>query len=365
MSVEEALNKIEEIKNKIIHTKSKKIKALYMVDLIAIQDFLAVSYGIDIPDDDIYLSSVFYDSLDRLELDGAKMFDEFKDINKLTKKLANGSINIFDKAGFEGYYYDHRETFDYKFLNDVLMQMLEKLDSKIIDRYNKTLDTGILTSDIFGYDGVCWNLYSDNTQMINISTSYYEYNDKKLPINFYQTFAHEFGHAVHMDTINSSMKNKNVLGTFSESLPIMFEKMFLKTLEDNNVDISNSLRESYYRFLDNALIARAGAIALENDDLEYGYIIPDKYFSNKYFDKYQYLTDDFYNTDYFMYLPYFYGEIVAQHMLDRNNYNFKDATKELLELLMKAEYTDSKTLVEEIQLNKVPKGMARAIRKIK
>ena len=363
MTKEEALLYIKKLKNKIIHTKSKKLKILYMNDLFVLQEFLYSYYGLIVNDEDIYISNIFESAIEKNDLDAQTTIEEFANLNNLTKKLSNGCINIFDKSKTNLYLNNYRKKYDKKFLNDLLIDFLLELDDATIEKYNEVAKKIVITYPTGIFNGSCWNIYGIDKQIINLCKADLGSNKNVSDIDFFQILAHELGHVVHFSMINKINKNKTTIRVFDESMSILFEKMFIDYLDKNNIDINDNLREEFLVFLEMCIVARAGSLALDNEDLVYGQI-PDKYFSDAYFDNFKYIREELFDTEYSLTLPYFYGEIMATHVLDKNNNNYKDAYKELSELLIKYEGTDSKTLIDEIGIDSVPKGIARTLSKI-
>lgn len=366
MSENEALEKIKQLLYKYRISKSKKMKEFYLNDIITLQLFLEMNYNNTVIEDTNMLEDVSFDIEDIIDDEFVRSINEFNTLNDKTKNLANGCINIFDKAGFISYYALNYPKYDTNLLKDSLLEFLDSIDPKVLEKFYEISKEKIFINNLGdSYDGVCFNFNNDNKQIIMISNDHYMSLNKTSEVRFFSTLAHEFGHVVHNNTINKSGKNKNYITAFTESISILYEKMYLDYLEKNNIDITKELRNEYSLFLSNSLLARAGSLAVQDNNLYFDYIIPDDYFTKEYFDKYTYVFGGLYSADYLDPLIYFYGELIATKYLDEYKSDYKNASKDLLEILMRLESSDSLTLLNEIDLNRVPKGVAKTLRKIK
>ena len=365
MSEKEALKKIKQLLYKYRISKSKKMKEFYLSDILALQQYLLLNFNIDI-DNTCILDDVLFDIEDYLDDNYESSVNDFYSLNDKTRFLANGVINIFDKNDYACYTPVDRSIYDTKLLKESLIEFLSLIDYDILKKFYKYAKEGILVGnyeDLFL--GVCFNLTSDNKQILAINNSDFLNEESVSEVGFFVTLAHEVGHGIHKNMINSSGINKNFPNPFEESISLLFEKMYLRYLEKNNIDIKNELKNEYNTLLINSILARAGSFAIEDNNLYDGYLIPDQYFTNEYFDKYTYLFDSLYSFEYLEPLIYFYGELIASRVISCYKDDYKSGVKSLLEVLMKWENKDSKDLLEEIGLNGVPKEIIKDLRKVK
>ena len=365
MTEQEIIAHIKELENKIRHTRSNKLKSLYRIDIVALNEFLEIKYGKTI-NNDMFVSKSFiekgYSDLDYYDY---KLLCDFISIDNNTRKLANTVIKQYDKSEFIPYESPVSPKYDIEYLEDLLIAFLDKTGNKSLDKYIEILENGITLDDDPEYAGYCCNFFGLDKQVINISSSLCHNSNTVSEVAFFETLAHEMGHAVHMSTVNKSIKNIPYATPFAEGISMLYEKMFLDFISKNNIDISSNLRNNYTDFLYNACIARAGSRALRKDDLVLGYIIPSKYFNDKYIEKYSYVFEDLGDFPYDFRLLYFYGELMAQKIIDEFGDDYKNAAKEMLEILMKAETVSPQTIIDDVGLDKVPKGVARTLKNIK
>ena len=365
MSEKEVLYKIKQLLYKMRYTKSKKMKDYYLGDIVTLQELLELNHINADKELDFLFEDLAFDINRFLEDYTMNSINEFINLNDRTDKLANGCLNIFDKAGYVAYDSKNYQKYDTSFMYELLKDFLSKVDNNTLKKFNESLNNGIYITEIDDYiEGACYDLYSDNKQIIAISNGYYKYDKSVSEIGFFVSIVHELGHVVHHSLINESIKNKNYSNAFSEAISIMFEKMYLEYLNDNNINVINELRTKNNEILVNSLLAKAGTIAVNNGTLNCDYSIPDECFKEKLFDKYSYLLNNLYSRYFDESLPYFYGELIATSFLDEFGKDYKNATKELLEVLMKNEYTYTLSLLDEIGLKKVPKGIEKSLKKV-
>lgn len=363
MSEQEALNIIKELRNKIIHTKSQKLKRLYMIDLINLKELLAACYDKEIDESEIYVSGVYERTWNAIEKSETNEPKQYIQLNDYTKALSNSCLKNFASFDFQQEI-PTRIQLSTKLLDELTMDFLSMMDNDTKEKY-QDLASKVLISDIFEYGGICWNFYGINRQVINLSSLYYQYNKNFSDIDFYKVFFHELGHAVHLHKINHMSKNENFIGAFDESISMLYEKMFLHFLESNNIDIRESLKTDCGMLLECSIVARAGALAVENNDLNNDATIPNKYFSKAYFDHYSDISRFFYNEYYVDLLPYFYGGLISTKIMDEFGSDYKNASKETINILIESESKKKEIILDDIGLDKVPKGMVKTLVKIK
>ena len=366
MTEKEIYEKMKKLLNKIRFTKSKKMKKLYMIDFITLQDMLLVSFNKDITgiefEDAIMEAELLEDELD------IESINEFVELNDITQKLANKTIDIFDEENFAPYYSLKHTKHNTNLLHHTLRDFIGTLGDEYLKKYSEIMIKGIPIGEIDDYTaGLCFNIFSDNEQFINLSSNHYIYDNSVSEIGFFQTIAHEFGHVIHLDKTNQVGKTKATTDAFCESISMMFEKMYIDFLEkERGININSELRNEYYLFLNQAIVAKAGSHAIDDCFLEPNFIIPCEYFTENYFDKYTYiLNNNFLGMEYDRILPYFYGELIATKLLDEFGDDYKHATKELLDILIRLESSNSREMIEEINLNKIPKGITKTLKRIK
>lgn len=367
MTEKEIYKMLNKLLTKIRFTKSKKLKKLYMIDFHDLQEMLLISCNKDITgieyEDTIIESDILQDELDM------ESINDFIDLNATTQKLSNETLDTFDKENFAPYYILKPKKYDMSLLHNVTREFVGNLSGDYLAKYGSMLKVGIPIVPIDEYTtGMCFNMFSENKQFIELSSGHCICHDLVGEIETFQAFMHEFAHAIHMDKTNQVGKTRGTTDAFSESLSIMFEKMYLDFLEKKvGIDINLALREEYFLFLTNTIIAKAGTHVVEDNAFEDEYYtIPHKYFSDKYFDKYTYILNDIFPfTKYDISLPYFYGELIATKFMDEFGSDYKNATKELLDILIKLESSSTKEMINEIGLDKVPKGVSRNLKMIK
>ena len=366
MTEKEIYENMKKILTKIRFTKSKKMKKLYMIDFLALQEMLIISYNKDITgieyEDVIMEAEIVQDELDM------ESINEFIDLNDTTQKFSNQIIDVFHKENFAPYYMPKQTKYDISLLHNTLKEFIGSLGNQYLTKYNDLLIRGISIGIIDEYTtGACFNIFSENKQFIELSPGYYIYDSSVAKLDLFQTLVHEFGHAIHMDKTNQVGKTRGSTDAFCESISMLLEKMYLDFLEKEvGININTELRNEYFLFLHNTIIAKAGTHAVEDNSFEEGYAIPHKYFSDDYFDKYTYILKNIFpGTQYDISLPYFYGELIATKFMDEFGNDYKYATKELIDILIKLESSNSKEMIKEIELNKVPKGIEKSLKRIK
>lgn len=365
MNEKEAIFKIKQLLYKMKSCKSKKMKEFYLSDIVTLEQYLEINYNIVLEDTKI-LDDVSYDIDEVLEDYFFKSTNDFISLNDKTKTLANGCINIYDKTGYIMCNPKNFSKYSTKYLNESLKEFLLKIDDNMLNQFKKYVNQGVLVGNYEdSFDGVCFNLVDDNRQVMAINKSSYLNAPSVSEVGFFVTLIHEFGHAVHKNIINSTGINKNYANPFEESISILFEKMYLKYLEENGISITKELKNEYNLLLMNSILARAGSLAVKDNNLIDNYIIPEQYFTKKYFDKYTYLFNCLNCEEYLEPLIYFYGELIASKYLDEYKNDYKNATKDLLEILLKWENTSCIDLLNEIGLKSVPKGIVKDLRKVK
>ncbi len=365
MSEEEVLKKMRQLLYKIRRTKNKKLKRLYLFDFVTLVQFLEISYNREITPDELLCDDIACDVEELMECNTIESLNDFIGGNATTQRLANSCILTFENLGFDAYYNQSFPVYKTSFLTESLTEFLDTVGNKSLENYNKVLEQGIIIGEIgSSISGACFNLYCDNKQLVNMSSLHYKYGKSVSEIGFFASLAHEIGHVVHLNLINKSVKNKEYTNVFTESISMMYEKMYLDFLKKNNVDITPDLRNEYYSLLYNSIIARAGSLAIDDGILCTDYSIPGMYFTEDYFGSYDYLLSQFTYEMYDDLLPYFYGELIATKYMDDFGSDYKSCTKELLEVLMQNESKDSFKLLDEIGFYNVPKGVANGIRNV-
>ncbi len=365
MSEKEVLYKIKQILYKMRYTKSKKMKDYYLGDIVTLQELLELNSISTDKELDFLFEDLAFDIHRFLEEHTMNTINDFIALNDRTNKLADVCLSIFDKADYVVYDSKNYHKYNTDFLYELLSDFLSKVDNNALKKFKESLYNGIYITDIGDYvEGLCFDLYSDNKQIMAISNGHYKYDKSVSEIGFFVSVVHELGHVIHRSLINESVKNKNYSNAFSEAISLMFEKMYLDYLSDNNINIINELRTKNNEILVNSILAKAGSLAVNNGILNYDYSIPDDCFNEKCFDQYIYLRDNLYSRYYDEPLPYFYGELIATKFLDEFGKDYKSATKELLDVLMKNEYLDTLSLLDEIGLKNVPKGVAKSLKKL-
>lgn len=364
MSEQEALANIKKLKNMIIHTKSRKMKRIYMLDIIHIQEFLASYYDLHLNEKDLYVSTLYEECSNKIQELDYYAIKEAIEVNSYTKKLSKGVLNLFSKFNYKQQL-DDRIKISTDELNDMMIDFVSQIGTNAVDKYDEIENDGVLINDLVEYGGICWNIYGLKKQIINVSSFFYDYDDSRSDIEFFKALVHEFGHAMHLSKVGEIAKKRRFISIFDESMSMLYEIMFIDYLEKNNINVRPTLLESYNSLLENSVVAKAGSFALEKDDLTKGWAIPDKYFSNGYFDKYYDVSKYYTNTDITGALPYFYGELIASKIFEDNNYNYKNSNDQLLDILIKSESDNPVKILEEIGLNKVPKTVVKTLNKIK
>lgn len=232
------------------------------------------------------------------------------------------------------------------------------------EKYDELVKRGfIYAADMELCGGLCLDFINLEMQMVIIS---------EIAQKFYINFAHELGHAIHMNELNKLPARNLELSIFLESLSTMMEIMFLEFLTANGIDAKRNSKILYLEALSEAVVVQCftHAVKMEHKVHFNGHDVRARGFHynemknmipNGLEEFYRDAFDRPYNLQAF---KYFYGTVIANLFLDAFG-NTERAIKELVQFLVKTEEINVHSALIELGLNEgFPGGLKRRLEKV-
>lgn len=293
--------------------------------------------------------------------------DEVKHIvrsNAINSLMANQFVADYSSLGISMTINEAEPVVDDDVYLELMRDFCGSLGPICYGKYNELIEKGfIYSADMELCGGLCLDFINLEMQMVIIS---------QIAQKFYINFAHELGHAIHMNEINKFPARNLELSIFLESLSTMMEIMFLEFLADNGIDTKQNSKIFYLEALSEAVVVQCFTHAVKTEHKVYfnGHDVRVRDFHyNEMKDMIPNGLEEFYRDAFdrpynLQAFKYFYGTVVANLFLDAFG-NTEQAIKELIEFLVKTEKIDVHSALIELGLNEgFPGGLKRRLEKV-
>jgi hypothetical protein len=351
MTKEEAIKNQEVIDGSFRKIRSKKQRAMSLCDYLLLEKYIKnfetdyerrpVCFDFDI-EYDLYYERLFNERFKKL--DNALQNSDI--ILSSTKNL----LEVFSEGNYDPNFFEILKYAEQKKYVNYFADFMRSMGKKTYTKYNELIKTGgILSLKSGDYGGICYDFMSLKTQLVGIDANQNQYD--------YFALAHEIGHVVHFHALNQVGRRNLETSLFVESLSTLYETLFLEYLEQVGESTENIKKSVLSKNFYDALEINMFCQMTEGRTINFNG--NDFYFNEETADlskidtipKYkEYYIDACDNLSFQEPLIYTLGLMISRRFKDEYGDDKERMINELLDFLIRSEYTDMKTMMMDINL---------------